>query len=84
MVSSLLIFVNLRWLWPALTRGQRTVLAVASPVVLFAVTISRLEPGWHWPSDVLGGWLLGVIWAVWAVPLICRPVLECAGTGLIP
>ncbi|QKV91453.1 phosphatase PAP2 family protein [Streptomyces sp. NA02950] len=39
-----------RWRWPV---------AVAGAVSVIGVGLTRLYLGVHWPSDVLGGWLLG-------------------------
>lgn len=39
------------------------VLAISGFLVL-AIGLSRLYLGVHWPSDVLGGWLAGGIWAL--------------------
>lgn len=47
-------------------------LAVA---VVFAVGISRVYLGVHWPTDVLGGWTLGAGWALaaWLLLALTAP-----------
>ncbi|ULE33508.1 phosphatase PAP2 family protein [Mycobacterium sp. IDR2000157661] len=42
-------------------RWRRSVITVAVAMVL-AIGVSRMALGVHYPSDVLGGWLLGIWW----------------------
>lgn len=44
----------------------RTVVLWLIPLYLVLVGIARVYSGQHWPSDVLGGYLLGAIW-LWLV-----------------
>lgn len=49
-----------------LLRVSAVALAVATAA---AVGVSRLVLGVHWPTDVLGGWLLGGLWTLAALRL---------------
>lgn len=41
---------------------RRTALAALGAFLVVAVGFSRVYLGVHWPSDVLAGWLIGVLW----------------------
>lgn len=54
---------------PRLGRSRRWVPWVLAAVVMFLVCAARVWAGDHWPSDVVGGLLLGLGWSaavVWA------------------
>lgn len=40
----------------------RTLLALLGAFLVVTVGFSRVYLGVHWPSDVLAGWLIGVLW----------------------
>ncbi|HQG03044.1 MAG TPA: phosphatase PAP2 family protein [Thermoleophilia bacterium] len=52
-----------RWRWPVTVGG----VAAAA-----AMGFSRVYVGVHWPSDVIGGWMMGAATA-WLVWLVLRP-----------
>lgn len=53
---------------PSLGRGGRAALVVAAAVFALTIGLTRLVLLVHWPSQVLGGWLL----ALAVVPLLAR------------
>lgn len=80
MISMALGFAIVILLWP--TRWRLPALLLAPPAV-FVVGVSRLYLGVHYPSDVLGGWSAGLIWAT-GVYMICRRYLRAALPGEHP
>ena len=57
------------------TRTDTKILAYAvAAFAILGVGFSRVYLGMHWPSDVLGGWVLGSVWAMLAwIALRTRP-----------
>jgi len=58
--------------WQVLHPGRRARIVSAGAVALLAgaVGCSRVLLGAHWPSDVLGGWLLGSCWVTAATAVL--------------
>ncbi len=74
----------LLWLLPR--RAPRWAVGVAwaaAVVSVLGVGFTRIYLGVHWPSDVLGGWLLGVA-LVALVAATAGPRRECACPGRSP
>jgi undecaprenyl-diphosphatase len=45
-------------------RGTKRLVFGLAALIVLAVGVSRIYLGVHWPSDVLGGWSLGLAWAL--------------------
>lgn len=45
-------------------RGTKRMVFGLAALLVLAVGVSRIYLGVHWPSDVLGGWSLGLAWAL--------------------
>jgi membrane-associated phospholipid phosphatase len=50
--------------------GLRPLVAALGAVFAVAVSYSFLTLGWHYPSDVLGGFLVAAIWALLAIAAV--------------
>ena len=53
-----------------MSRGWlRRTLALSALVPILTVGFARIEDGAHWPSDVLGGYMLGCVWLAITIQL---------------
>lgn len=80
-----LAFMAAFGLAPRLSRPARALVWLAAGVVILVACLGRVWAGDHWPSDVLGGVLLGLGWSAFVLWLperwLPRPV---AGRALNP
>lgn len=53
------------------TAGVKRYLMVAAALLTILIGFSRIYLGVHWPTDVLGGWAIGSMWALlcWKIML---------------
>ena len=56
--------------WPALDGRRKAWATLLVAAFVSAVAVGLVGRGWHWPSDVLGGWLLAAAYSGWTLPLI--------------
>ena len=70
-VSSMAFALSLVVVWPTRERWE---IAVAASLFVFVVGVSRVYLGFHYPSDVVGGWCLSIAW-VTLLTVAVRPRL---------
>ncbi len=63
--------------------GSRRYILIVAALLVTAIGMSRVYLGVHWPSDVLGGWAFGTLWAIgwWAIGAWAR--LRRAGVSVL-
>ena len=68
--TATLAYPLLAWLLSLLIPAWRNTLWTVGAIIAVAVGLSRVYLGVHWPTDVLGGWCLGLSWILLGVGLI--------------
>ena len=73
-MGSMMLYGTLIFLVTQLTRDKtwQRALQIFLGVVIFSIGLSRIYLGVHFPSDILGGWLLGLTWLFATYPLYDR------------
>lgn len=61
--------------WSALPQPWAVIVSVVLVLAIFAIGISRIYLGAHYPSDVVGGWFLGAI-GLGVIIFIIKPTLH--------
>ncbi len=57
------LYGTLTWLaWRGATAGRRVGLAAVAGGLTVGIGVSRVYLGMHWPTDVLAGYAVGVVW----------------------
>jgi undecaprenyl-diphosphatase len=67
--NAMVLGLGLALLLPLSRKGRRAAVAIGLAFA-FVIGSTRLILGVHWPSDVLGGWTLGVLWTLLLVRLL--------------
>ena len=70
-------------LWPRLPRRIRPLAVAAAGLVIVVACTGRVWAGAHWPSDVAGGFALGVLWS-WGVWRLWSRAVRIPRPGAIP
>ncbi|MDT8321675.1 MAG: phosphatase PAP2 family protein [Xanthomonadales bacterium] len=67
---AVLIYVLAALVLPMLTSASRALTLAVCAALALAVGVSRVALGVHWPSDVIGSWLLAGFWLSATWPLL--------------
>ena len=70
-------------IWPALDGRRKAWATVLVAAFVSAVAVGLVGRGRHWPSDVLGGWLLAAAYSGWTLPYIQTSGPRRAATSLL-
>ncbi len=59
-------------IWRALSFWGKVLSVILGALFVLGVTISRAASGLHWPSDIVGGWMVAVAYGIWMIPVVRR------------
>ncbi len=61
--NSLMVWLTLALLLPCTAKGRMIAVCFALAMT-FAIGVTRVMLGVHWPSDLVGGWAFGLAWTL--------------------
>lgn len=56
-----------QWFQASSSRIEKTLIIVTLVAISFVVPFGRVRMGAHWPTDIMGGWLIGAVWLLCAL-----------------
>jgi undecaprenyl-diphosphatase len=70
-VMSMMVYISLIFIifYLDINKNIKLFLLYSAVVLIFLIGISRMYLGVHYPSDILGGWSLGLIWCSISIKL---------------
>ena len=57
-------------LWRVLSFRGKVIGVVVGVLFVLGIAASRTVADLHWPSDVVGGWLVALAYGLWTIPLV--------------
>ena len=70
--NSMITYLAIALLLPV-GRGWRGSAIVLALILTFVIGVTRAVLGYHWPTDVVGGWAFGLLWILFCVRISSPP-----------
>lgn len=61
-----------QWLRASRNTAEKSFVAVLTLIITAIVPLGRLRMGVHWPTDIIGGYVMGVVWAAFLIAAVNR------------